>query len=403
MPGTPVDLSCKSPDFKEKSGGGDKTGNENSTSQNQSKTENSRSSSSSLNSKSRSEKPAKPEKPEKPSKPVKMSKKIVEEADKIDVEDMRSESRCQNDPFGVLPDGTGKIERHELVPTPQARRKIVQPLPVPTIHDLDIDELTCSESITSINTFDAPSACSLPRTRLNSTSSEESPEKYFETQSNNSIEHAPSNHSRHSISAPHSEDEIVNELENTSTSLKASKTTLPPTPMLKKRRESAPESQIHQQLPVEIKCKSMLGHQARCNSLIAEVQSKHKSLYTNHRRLEEDITKMMGGDEFEHCKTIPCKQIRQTFDAADLELEALREKVVEINGANRRKARQFADKLTQASLSKKFSQRSQRLDELQKQAAEQLEWMKSMSLDSEIDAIVDQLQNVQSEIVEKTN
>lgn len=67
----------------------------------------------------------------------------------------------------------------------------------------------------------------------------------------------------------------------------------------------------------------MLGHQARCNSLIAEVQSKHKSLYTNHRRLEEDITKMMGGDEFEHCKTIPCKQIRQTFDAADLELEAL--------------------------------------------------------------------------------
>merc|ERR1712178_65456 len=106
----------------------------------------------------------------------------------------------------------------------------------------------------------------------------------------------------------------------------------------------------------------------------------------------------MDSSEFEHCKTIPCKQIRQTFDGADLELEALREKVVEINGANRRKARQFAEKLTQASLSKKFTRRSTRLDELQKKAQEQLEWMKSISLDSEIDAIVDQLQDVQSEI-----
>ena len=131
MPGTPVDLSCKSPDFKEK-GAGDKSGDKNVENSSQNKTENSRSSSSSLNSKSKSEKPTKPEKPEKPSKPVKMTKKIVEEADKIDIEDVRSESRCQNDPFGVLPDGTGKIERHELVPTPQTRRKIVQPLPVPT-------------------------------------------------------------------------------------------------------------------------------------------------------------------------------------------------------------------------------------------------------------------------------
>ena len=65
--------------------------------------------------------------------------------------------------------------------------------------------------------------------------------------------------------------------------------------------------------------------------LIKEVQNKHKSLYTNHRRLEEDITQMMDSSEFEHCKTIPCKQIRQTFDGADLELEALKQGLLDID------------------------------------------------------------------------
>ena len=118
MPGTPVDLNCKSPDFKEKT---DKSSTDDK------KQETSRSSSSSL--KMGKEKPVKPEKP---AKPTKVNKKIIEEADKIDVEDLRSESRCQNDPFGVLPDGTGEIEPHELAPTPKTKRKIVHPLPVPT-------------------------------------------------------------------------------------------------------------------------------------------------------------------------------------------------------------------------------------------------------------------------------
>ena len=78
----------------------------------------------------------------------------------------------------------------------------------------------------------------------------------------------------------------------------------------------------------------MLSHQDRLNTLISEVQAKHKSLYTNHRRLEEDITKMLGSNEFEHAKTIPCKQIRQTFDAADLELEALKQGLLAIDLSN---------------------------------------------------------------------
>lgn len=255
-------------------------------------------------------------------------------------------------------------------------------MPAPTIQDLEIDEFSAS----SVATFDSlstgPSAISLPATRKNSTcgrsSSDSDSPDHLEKEKNE-----------------HSEDEDEDDASATQSKLPQSTAT---TPMVIKRRESAPASTLSEQLSVEIKCKSMLAHQERLHSLIPLVQANHKSLYTNYRRLEEDIAGMQVSPEFEHCKQIPCKQIRQTFDEADIQLEQLREQVVDHNGMNRKKARQFAEKLTQANISKKFNQRSCRLDELTKQAHEQLEWMKSISLDREIDDIVDQLADVQKDL-----
>jgi len=89
--------------------------------------------------------------------------------------------------------------------------------------------------------------------------------------------------------------------------------------------------------------------------------------------------------------------VKNDLDIAESKLDDLREEYIDLNGKNRKKARQFAEKLTSANLNSKFNRRKKRLEDLKRVAQEHLNWMQQNSLDNDLDDIIQQLDDVQAE------
>jgi len=142
---------------------------------------------------------------------------------------------------------------------------------------------------------------------------------------------------------------------------------------------------------------NLLAHQKRFHSLIPAVSAKQKILYSSFRRVEEDLLEIVNSVIMKKLKTVPVNEVKNELDIAESKLDDLREEYIDLNGKNRKKARQFAEKLTSANLNSKFNRRKKRLEDLKRVAQEHLDWMQQNSLNNDLDDIIQQLDEVQAE------